>query len=264
MSDILSKILTTKAAEVAAGQARESASQQQQRILQAPPVRDFAAALRGQINNGGAAVIAEVKKASPSRGVIRADFKPAEIAAQYQAGGAACLSVLTDRDYFQGAAADLVAARAACTLPVLRKDFIIDPWQIREARALGADAILLIAAALDSAQLQMLEQTAHDLGMSVLVEIHHESELDAALALQTPLIGINNRDLKTFRVDLQTSITLAQRIPAERIVVAESGIHSPDDVARLRQQNINAFLVGEAFMRTANPGDALGALFGAA
>ena len=210
---------------------------------------------------GQPAVIAEIKKASPSKGVIRADFRPAEIAADYAAHGAACLSVLTDRQFFQGAPAYLQAARAACGLPVLRKDFLVDPYQIVEARAMGADAILLIAAALDLATMQAFEATADELGLGVLVEVHDGDELERALQLKTPLIGINNRNLRTFDVSLQTTLDLLPRVPAGRVVVAESGVLTGEDVAVLRDHQVHAFLVGEAFMRSPQPGEALARLF---
>ncbi len=209
----------------------------------------------------GTAVIAEIKKASPSKGVIRADFRPAEIAADYEKHGAACLSVLTDHQFFQGAPEYLQAARAACALPVLRKDFMIDPYQVYEARAMGADAILLIVAALSVAQMQELEAIADSLGMAVLVEAHDGAEVDAALQLKTPLLGINNRNLRTFEVSLATTLGQLGRIPADRIVVTESGILGPADVALMRQNNVHAFLVGEAFMRAASPGAELARLF---
>jgi indole-3-glycerol phosphate synthase len=206
-------------------------------------------------------VIAEVKKASPSKGVLRADFRPAEIAASYAAGGAACLSVLTDREYFQGAPEYLQAARAACALPVLRKDFLVDPYQVFEARATGADAILLIVAALSLGEMQEMEGIARELGMAVLVESHDGVELDLALQLATPLIGINNRNLRSFEVSLDTTIGLLPRIPADRLVITESGILAPADVARMRASGVHAYLVGEAFMRAAEPGAELKALF---
>ena len=210
---------------------------------------------------GQPAVIAEIKKASPSKGVIRADFRPAEIAADYAAHGATCLSVLTDRQFFQGAPEFLQAARVACGLPVLRKDFLVDPYQIVEARAMGADAILLIAAALDLATMQAFEATADELGLGVLVEVHDGDELERALQLKTPLIGINNRNLRTFDVSLQTTLDLLPRVPAGRVVVAESGVLTSEDVAVLRDHQVHAFLVGEAFMRAPQPGEALARLF---
>lgn len=262
MSDILNKILAVKREEVAAGQARQSLAQITAAARAQAPARDFVGALRAKIAAGLPAVIAEVKKASPSKGVIRADFRPAEIAVQYERAGAACLSVLTDRQFFQGAPEYLQAARAACELPVLRKDFLVDPWQVFEARAMGGDAILLIAAALDLAQMRELEAIAHELGMGVLVEVHDAAELDLALQLATPLLGINNRNLRSFDVSLQTTLDLLARIPPQRIVVTESGILEPADVALMRSHYVHAFLVGEAFMRAADPGEELRALFG--
>ena len=261
MSDILNKIIATKHEEVAAARGVKSMAQLEAEIAQQGAPRDFVAAIRQKIENGQSAVIAEIKRASPSKGVIRADFRPADIARSYAEHGAACLSVLTDRQYFQGAPEYLQAARAACTLPVLRKDFLIDAYQVAEARAMGADAILLIAAALDLPQMQALERQAMDYGMAVLVEVHDGLELEAALQLQTPLLGINNRNLRTFEVSLETTLGLLLRIPAERIVVTESGILSRGDVIRMRENDVHAFLVGEAFMRAPEPGEALAALF---
>ena len=261
MSDILNKIIATKHEEVAAARGVKSMAQLEAEIAQQGAPRDFVAAIRQKIENGQSAVIAEIKRASPSKGVIRADFRPADIACSYAEHGAACLSVLTDRQYFQGAPEYLQAARAACTLPVLRKDFLIDAYQVAEARAMGADAILLIAAALDLPQMQALERQAMDYGMAVLVEVHDGLELEAALQLQTPLLGINNRNLRTFEVSLETTLGLLPRIPAERIVVTESGILSRGDVIRMRENDVHAFLVGEAFMRAPEPGEALAALF---
>jgi len=262
MSDVLNKILAVKAEEVAAGkQARPLAEMEQLARAQSAP-RDFAGALQARVAAGRAAVIAEVKKASPSKGVLREHFVPAEIAASYEAGGAACLSVLTDRQFFQGASEYLQQARAACALPVLRKDFMIDPWQVFEARAMGADAILLIVAALSLAQMQELEAVADDLGMAVLVESHDAGELDVALQLRTPLIGINNRNLRTFEVSLDTTLDQLGRIPHDRLVITESGILAAADVRTMRARNVNAFLVGEAFMRAPDPGAALQQLFG--
>ena len=234
----------------------------QRRAAAAPPPRDFVGALRAKIAAGRPAVIAEIKRASPSKGLLREHFDPAAIAISYQGGGAACLSVLTDRDFFRGAHEHLVQARAACVLPVLRKDFVTEPYQVHEARALGADCILLIAAALARQDMQGLEASAHALGMAVLVEVHDAAELDSALALQTPLIGINNRDLRTFETRLETTLDLLPRVPAGRVVVTESGILSPEHVARMRTAGVGAFLVGEAFMRAADPGAALKAMFG--
>jgi indole-3-glycerol phosphate synthase len=259
--DILARILATKTKEVAAARAVRPLAALREEALGAPTVRDFAGALRDRIAAGAAGVIAEIKKASPSRGVLRPIFDPAAIAARYEAGGAACLSVLTDRDYFQGAPEHLAAARAACALPVLRKDFIVDEYQVVESRALGADCILLIVAALDDARLAALEAAASGLGMAVLAEVHNATELERALRLATPLIGINNRNLRTFDVALETTLGLLPRIPRERLVVTESGILAQADVARMRAAGAHAFLVGEAFMRAADPGAALRALF---
>ena len=261
MADILQQILATKRAEVDSGLARVPLAEMRARAQATAPARDFAAALRGKIASGKAAVIAEVKKASPSRGVLRADFRPADIAASYERGGAACLSVLTDAQYFQGSADYLMQARAACALPALRKDFIIEPYQVYEARAMGADCILLIVAALDLPTMQTLEDVALELGMAVLVESHNAAELALALQLQTPLMGINNRNLKTFDVSLQTTLDLLPRIPQDRLVITESGILQPADVALMRGHGVHAFLVGEAFMRAADPGQALAHLF---
>lgn len=257
MSDILNKILATKHEEVAAAQSRVPLAEMAARAKDQPPPRDFVGAIRAKINAGKAAVIAEIKKASPSRGVLRENFNPAEIAASYEQGGAACLSVLTDAQYFQGRPEYLKQARAACSLPVLRKDFMIDPYQVYEARAMGADCILLIVAALSLPKMQELEALANDLGMAVLVESHNAEELDAALQLNTPLQGINNRNLRTFEVSLQTTLDLLPKIGADRIVVTESGILAPGDVALMRASHIHTFLIGEAFMRVENPGQAL-------
>ncbi|MDR2220903.1 MAG: indole-3-glycerol phosphate synthase TrpC [Methylobacillus sp.] len=261
MSDILNKILATKQLEVAAAIERKSFPQMREEALAAAPVRDFAGAIRDKIAAGGAAVIAEIKKASPSKGVIRADFRPAEIAATYAAHGAACLSVLTDEQYFQGSADYLLKARAACALPVLRKDFMLDPYQVYEARAMGADCILLIVAALSLPRMHELETIAHDLGMAVLVEVHDGAELEQALQLKTPLVGINNRNLRTFEVTLETTLGLLARIPEDRIVVTESGIFTSNDVAKMRAHDVHTFLVGEAFMRQPDPGAELARVF---
>lgn len=261
MSDILKKILAVKVQEVVAAQAIKPLAAMRAAAEQAAPVRDFVAALRAKIAAGQAAVIAEIKKASPSKGVLRADFRPAEIAASYAQHGAACLSVLTDQQFFQGSTDHLQQARAACSLPVLRKDFIVDEYQIYQARAMGADAILLIAAALDEAQMQAFEVLAHRLGMAVLVEVHNGDELDAALQLATPLIGVNNRNLRTFEVSLQTTLDLLPRIPKDRIVVTESGILKAEHVKLMRSYRVNAFLVGEAFMRAEDPGVELASVF---
>ena len=263
MSDVLQKILATKRAEVAAARATVALAQMKARAAAAPPLRDFAGALRARIAAGGPAVIAEIKKASPSKGLLRANFDPPAIARSYAAAGAACLSVLTDSQYFQGAPAHLEAARAACALPVLRKDFIVDPYQVYEARALGADCILLIVAALESHTLLQLKDHAEGLGMSVLVEVHDAAELDCALALNTPLVGINNRNLRTFETRLETTLELLPHIPADRLAITESGILSAADVSRMRERGVHAFLVGEAFMRAADPGTELARIFAA-
>ena len=261
-SDILNKILAVKREEVAAALAVKSLAEIQAEAAAQSPPRDFVAAIRNKIAAGQAAVIAEIKKASPSKGVIRADFRPADIAVSYEQHGAACLSVLTDRQFFQGAPAYLQEARAACALPVLRKDFLVDPYQLYEARAMGADAILLIAAALDLATMREFEALAGSLGMAVLVEVHNAEELECAAQLKTPLIGINNRNLRSFEVSLQITLDLLCRIPEGRIVLAESGILAASDVELMRKHGVNAFLVGEAFMRAEIPGQALSALFG--
>ena len=265
MSDILQKICAVKEQEVAAARAALSQPELRAQAEAQPPARDFVGAIRAKHAAGRAAVIAEIKRASPSKGVIRADFHPAEIAASYERAGAACLSVLTDREFFQGAPEYLQAARAACHLPVLRKDFLIDAYQVFEARAMGADAILLIAACLDLAQMRDMEQLATELGMAVLVEVHDAAELEQALQLDTPLIGINNRNLRSFEVSLQTTLDLLPRIAsgaAGRIVVTESGILKPEDVALMQANAVHTFLVGEAFMRAPHPGAELQALFG--
>jgi indole-3-glycerol phosphate synthase len=260
VSDILARIAAVKRDEVAAGRARRdlAAIRGAAEAIGAP--RDFAGALQRRVAAGDAAVIAEIKKASPSKGVLREDFQPAEIAASYEAHGGAALSVLTDESFFQGSADFLAAARAATALPALRKDFIVDLWQVFESRAMGADAILLIAALLDDAQMRDFEAAALALGMAVLVEVHDERELERALHLRTPLIGINNRNLRTFEVALETTLVLLPRIPAGRLVVTESGIGAPIDVHRMRAAGVHAFLVGEAFMRAADPGAALACL----
>ncbi len=260
MSDILKKIVAVKRDEVAASRRRRDLPSLRREAESLGGQRDFVAALRGKVANDRAAVIAEVKKASPSKGVLREDFRPAEIAASYARHGAAALSVLTDERFFQGSAAALESARAACALPVLRKDFMIDAYQLFEARAMGADCILLIAAILDDVELAEFEATAQGLGMAVLVEVHDAHELDRALRLATPLVGINNRDLRTFEVSLETTLALLPRVPADRIVVSESGIHAPADVARLCRAGVRAYLVGEAFMRAVDPGAALAGL----
>ena len=264
LSDILNKILRRKAEEIAERSAQVSMRALSQRVEDADPARGFVEAIQRKLARGQAAVIAEIKKASPSKGLLRADFRPAEIAASYERAGAACLSVLTDVDFFQGADAYLQQARAACVLPVLRKDFTIDPWQVYEARVLNADCILLIVAALDDTRLADLAGLARHLGMDVLVEVHDAGELERALTLHTPLIGINNRNLRTFETRLETTLELLDRIPADRIVVTESGIHSPADVVRLRAAGVHVFLVGETFMRAPDPGAKLVELFGSA
>ncbi|NTV96708.1 MAG: indole-3-glycerol phosphate synthase TrpC [Thiobacillus sp.] len=261
MSDILNKILAVKAEEVAAARAARSLAAVREAAAAQPAARDFVGAIRAKIAAGESAVIAEIKKASPSKGIIRADFRPAEIAAGYEKGGAACLSVLTDRQFFQGCDDYLMEARAACALPVLRKDFMIDPYQVYEARAMGADCILLIVGALSLAQMQELEAVAMELGMAVLVESHDGAELDQALQLRTPLIGINNRNLRTFETRLETTLDLLPRIGPERIAVTESGILAPADVALMRRNGVHTFLVGEAFMRAGDPGTELSRLF---
>ena len=258
--DILRRILAVKQEEVAAARAEKPLAALREEAENQSAPRDFIGAIEARIASGQAAVIAEIKKASPSKGVIRADFDPAKIAAGYAAHGAACLSVLTDRRFFQGDPACLQAARAACALPVLRKDFLVDPYQVFEARSMGADAILLIAAALDLAHMRELEAIAAELGLAVLVEVHDADELERALQLATPLLGINNRDLRSFEVSLQTTLDLLPRIPPGRIVVCESGILAPQDIALMRRHGVNAFLVGEALMRKPCPGEALEAL----
>ncbi len=260
MSDILKKILAVKAEEVTAAKAGLPLQSIIEAAAAAPPVRDFVGTIRARIAAGQPAVIAEIKKASPSKGVIRPDFHPAAIAASYEHGGAACLSVLTDRQFFQGEPDYLQAARAACALPVLRKDFMIDPYQVYEARAMGADCILLIVAALGLHEMKALEALAMDLGMAVLVESHDGAELALALQLKTPLIGINNRNLRSFETRLATTLDLLPAIPDDRIVVTESGILAPEHVTLMRQHHVNAFLVGEAFMRASDPGAELNRL----
>jgi len=261
MIDILQKIVAVKREEIAAGKARRSLASWREEAEARRDLRGFEAALRAKVAAGRAAVIAEVKKASPSKGVLREQFVPAEIASSYALHGAACLSVLTDQRFFQGSAAVLQEARAACNLPVLRKDFMVDEYQVVEARAIGADCILLIAACLDDRQMADLEAAASALGMAVLVEVHDGAELERALRLKTPLLGINNRNLKTFEVTLDTTLGLLPRVPADRLLITESGILARADVTRMRQAQVNAFLVGEAFMRAADPGAALAALF---
>lgn len=262
MADILQRILAVKAEEIAAAQAQVPLPQMQAAARAAASARDFAGALRAKIAAGRPAVIAEVKKASPSKGVLRAQFDPAAIAATYAHHGAACLSVLTDRQFFQGSLDDLKLARAACALPVLRKDFMVHPYQVCEARAAGADCILLIVAALTPERLRELEAVAQDLGMAVLVEVHDAAELNTALMLRTPLIGINNRNLRTFETTLDTTLGMLGKIPPDRLVITESGILKTEDVARMRAHDVHGFLVGEAFMRAPDPGMELERLFG--
>jgi indole-3-glycerol phosphate synthase len=260
-ADILERILAVKREEVAAASAAKPLAAIRAEAEAQTPGRDFAGSIRSRVGAGGTAVIAEIKKASPSKGVIRADFRPAEIAVDYEKHGATCLSVLTDRPFFQGAPEYLQQARAACALPVLRKDFLVDPYQVYEARAMGADAILLIVDALSLPQMQEMEAIAHALGMGVLVECHDAAELDVALQLKTPLVGINNRNLRSFEVSLDTTLAQLGRIPADRIVVTESGILAPADVALMTSRGVHAFLVGEAFMRAPSPGAELARLF---
>ena len=261
-ADILERILTRKGQEIAERQREHSLADLHARAADRDAPRGFAASLRASLAAGRAGVIAEIKKASPSKGLIREHFDPAAIAASYEAGGASCLSVLTDHDFFMGSEADLEAARSACSLPVLRKDFVIDPWQVAESRAIGADCILLIVAALEQDRMAELASAAADLAMDVLVEVHDGEELDRALALAPAMLGINNRNLRTFDTTLETTLALAPKVPDDTLLVTESGIHSVEDVATMRQANIHAFLVGEAFMRQDDPGAHLGALFG--
>ena len=269
MSDILKKILAVKAQEVAIAKQAKALPVIRAEAEQASPARDFTAAIRNKIASGYPAVIAEIKKASPSKGMFRENFIPADIAASYAKHGAACLSILTDEQFFQGSAAYLQQARAACSLPVLRKDFMIDSYQIYQARAMGADAVLLIAAALSLEQMREFEALAHSLNMAVLVEVHDAAELEQALQLTTPLIGINNRNLRTFEINLQTTLDLLPRIAAslplpsdvQRIVVTESGIFNPEDVALMQRHHVHAFLVGEAFMRAEDCGAELAKVF---
>jgi indole-3-glycerol phosphate synthase len=261
MSDILNRILARKAEEIAAAKSAKPLARMRDEARAASPARDFTGALRAKIAAGEAAVIAEIKKASPSKGLLRADFDPAVIAASYAAHGAACLSVLTDRDFFQGAPQYLEAARGACALPALRKDFMLEVYQVYEARALGADCILLIAAALDAARMQEMEAEAAALGMAVLVEVHDAAELATALALRTPLIGVNNRDLRSFETRLETTLELLPHIDPERLVITESGVRTRADASLMRARGVNAFLVGEAFMRAPDPGVELERVF---
>jgi len=262
MSDILNKIIAVKHEEIKDALNRKPLAAMRKDAESRVLTRDFTGALRARIASGKPAVIAEIKKASPSKGVLRADFIPADIAQSYAEFGAACLSVLTDQQFFQGSIDHLKQARASCGLPVLRKDFIIDAYQVYESRVMGADCILLIAACLDDAKMKAFEALAQSLDMAVLVEVHDEAELERALQLRTPLIGINNRNLNTFEVSLETTLALMGKVPAGRMVVSESGISTLDDVKRLRDAKINAFLVGETFMRADEPGAALVELFG--
>lgn len=260
-ADILQRILQTKQQEIAERSAQRSLAQVQELAIAADPVRGFLRAMQSKIQVGQAAVIAEIKKASPSKGIIRADFDPPSIAQSYARGGAACLSVLTDKLYFQGHENYLQAARAACTLPVIRKDFMIDPYQIYEARAIGADCILLIVSALNDQQLNELYTLAIELGMDVLIEVHDRDELRRTIPLNAPLIGINNRNLRTFVTSLNTTLDLLAEVPSNTLLVTESGIHTQADVQLMREHQVNAFLVGEAFMRAADPGAELANLF---
>jgi indole-3-glycerol phosphate synthase len=261
MADILERIVAVKRDEVAAARKKVSLEAMRADAESRVLTRDFEGALRGRIAAGRPAVIAEIKKASPSQGVLRDEFVPADIAQGYAEAGAACLSVLTDRQFFQGQVDDLKQARASCDLPVLRKDFVIDPYQVYESRAIGADCILLIAACLDEVLMVELEAVARSLDMAVLVEVHERAELARALKLRTPLVGINNRDLQSFEVSLDTTLGLVEEVPRDRLLVTESGIATRADVKRLRQAGVHAFLVGEAFMRADDPGEALARLF---
>ena len=261
MNDILQRIVAVKREEIAAARARRDLASMRSDAQARQELRGFEAALRGKLAAGRSAVIAEIKKASPSKGLLREQFVPAEIAASYERGGAACLSVLTDAPFFQGSAAYLKESRAVCALPVLRKDFIVDAYQVFEARAMGADCILLIAACLDDGAMTDLEAQAMALGMAVLVEVHDAAELERALRLKTPLVGINNRNLRSFEVSLDTTLALLPQVPADRLLVTESGILAPADVRRMRAAGVNAFLVGEAFMRAPDPGVALAEMF---
>jgi len=259
--DILQRILATKQREIAERQLKLSYDALQQQAHHVSPPRGFVAALRRRVAQGGAGVIAEIKKASPSKGVIREDFNVVDIARSYEAGGASCLSVLTDSEYFQGHEVFLTQARSACSLPVIRKDFIVDPYQVMEARAIGADCILLIVAALDDEQLASLHSAARAQGMDVLVEVHDGDELERALRLDLDVVGINNRNLRSFDTSLETTIELLPRVPDGCLVVTESGIHTRDDIRLMRDHDVHAFLIGEAFMRAADPGKALAELF---
>lgn len=259
--DILKKILDRKFEEISERRRTKPLELLLERLKEAPVPRGFLEALRSKVDGGNPAVIAEIKKASPSKGVLREDFHPEEIAVSYEKGGAACLSVLTDRDFFQGADEYLQRARAACALPVIRKDFFVDPYQVYEARILGADCILLIVSALDDAMLRDLLQLTHGLGMDALVEVHDAAEMERALAMPAPLVGVNNRNLRTFETRLDTTTDLLDHFPHDRLLVTESGIHTADDVRHMRRQGVHAFLVGEAFMKAASPGEKLAELF---
>ena len=262
LPDILQRILARKTEEIAERSTLLPLKELSKRMQDATPARGFNQAIQRRLATGQPAVIAEIKRASPSKGLLRADFRPADIAKSYARHGATCLSVLTDKDFFQGSEAYLQQARAVCSLPVLRKDFTIDPYQVYEARVIGADAILLIVAALSDARMRELAALARDIGMDVLVEVHDAQELERALVLDTPLIGVNNRDLRSFNTALETTLNLLKKIPSDRVVVTESGIHTPQDVARMRAQGVNSFLVGEAFMKADDPGEKLDELFG--
>jgi len=255
--DVLKRILTRKHEEIAERLEHTSIDDLKRQIAEASPVRGFIKSIKKKLNQGETAVIAEVKKASPSKGLLRENFNPAEIAVSYEVGGAACLSVLTDKDFFQGSEAYLKQARSACSLPVIRKDFIVDPYQVYEARAMGADCILLIVAALDDSTLQTLYQLANELGLDVLVEVHDADELERALHLNLTLVGINNRNLRTFETSLQTTVGLLDSIPDEVVVVSESGLHKAEDIRMLKAHHVHTFLIGEAFMRCDDPGEAL-------
>jgi indole-3-glycerol phosphate synthase len=261
MSDILAKIIATKHEEVTTARIKRPLEQLKTDIAFQPPTRGFAKAILSKVNQQQSAVIAEIKKASPSKGVLRENFIPAQIAQSYERGGATCLSVLTDVQYFQGNATYLQQARAACSLPVIRKDFIVDEYQVYEARAMGADAILLIAAVLSLPEMRALEALSNQLSMDVLVEVHNAQELVAALQLQTALLGVNNRNLNTFEVSLENTYDLLHAIPSNKVIVTESGILNTTDVAKMREKNVHAYLVGEAFMRADEPGDALREMF---
>ena len=261
MADVLERILAAKRREVEASKDRVPRGEIERRAAQASAPRGFERALRAKVAAGRPGVVAEIKRASPSKGLIRADFDPARIARSYEHHGAACLSVLTDREFFGGSAEDLEAARGACALPVLRKDFMIDPYQVHEARSWGADCVLLIMDAAPDAELRALEKLAHELGMDVLVECHDGGQLERALAFRTPLIGVNNRDLKTFETRLETTLELVDRVPPGRLLVTESGISAPGDVRRLRDAKVSAYLVGSAFMAAADPGKELERVF---